>query len=380
MLDRPSRRANAPLGQLRTGVLSLRLATPDRESRRSVACAKRPLLPIVRGVDRPTQDVAHEGGDGEREPVRAVYTVGEAGHFLGVVALVNSLRLTGWIDPIYVVDCGFFDWQRELLASEVNLLAAAPNTAPHLLKVIGPLRRPARTMAVIDADIIVTRSLEPLFTRAEDEGKLIAVTDALADRFDPRWGERLGLGALRRRTYVNSGFLVAPLVLGRRIFGELERLQHLIDVRRSMIASGTPADPFFFLDQDVLNALLASSAVADDDVHEVPYGALPHPPFTGIAIVDAEALRLADGNGQQPFGLHHIQRKPWLARAASTAYSELLPRLWLADDLAIRLEPGRVPARFRPGVSGILAARYSEELRRLTRARRALGLRRPSSA
>ena len=49
------------------------------------------------------QGTARPAGD------RAVYTVGDARHFLGVVALVNSLRLTDWTDEIVVVDCGFTD-------------------------------------------------------------------------------------------------------------------------------------------------------------------------------------------------------------------------------------------------------------------------------
>jgi hypothetical protein len=309
----------------------------------------------------------------------AVYTVGDAAHFLGVVALVNSLRLTGWTDEIVAVDCGFEDWQQRLLSTDVQLLPAPKTDAPHLLKAVGPLRRPARAMAVIDADVVVTRSLEPLFRTAQDEQRLVAVTDALGDRFDERWGDALGLGPLRPRAYVNSGFLIAPLDLGRRIFGELERLQQLIDVRRSMIDEGTPADPFFFLDQDVLNALLASPTISEDDLHVLPYDAVPHPPFDGVAIADARALRLTCTDGDQPYGLHHIQRKPWLHHLPSTPYSELLPRLWLAEDLRLRLDPSRVPLRFRTGLAGALASRYTAQRVRVSRTRRALGIRRPSA-
>ncbi len=314
----------------------------------------------------------HAAGD------RAVYTVGDMRHFLGVVALVNSLRLTGWMEAIVVVDCGFAEWQRRLLSAEVQLLPAPPETAPHLLKAVGPLRRPARTMAVIDADVVITRSLEPLFRAAEDEMRLVAVTDALGDRFDTRWGDLLGLGQLRPRPYVNSGFLVTPLDLGRRILGELERLQPLLDVRRSMIGSGNPTDPFYFLDQDALNALLASTAVSDDDLHILPYDAVPHPPFAGIAVADARALRLTCMDGAQPYGLHHIQRKPWLHHLPATPYSELLPRLWLADDLPLRLDESHVPLRFRTGPAGALASRYTAQRVRVGHLRRALGIHRPT--
>ncbi len=332
---------------------------------------------IVRLVKRLADEFMQQGtarpaGD------RAVYTVGDARHFLGVVALVNSLRLTDWTDEIVVVDCGFTQSQRRLLSAEVQLLPAPQTAAPHLLKTVGPLRRPAGTMAVIDADIVVTRSLEPLFRMAEDGKRLVAVADALGDRFDTRWSDLLDLGPLRPRTYVNSGLLVTPLDLGQRIFGELERLQHLIDVPRSMVGSGEPADPFYFLDQDALNALLASSAVSDDDLHVLPYDAVPHPPFAGIEVADARALRLTWTGGVQPYGLHHIQRKPWLHHVRSTPYSELLPRLWLADDLPLRLDGSEVPLRFRPGRAGALASRYAAQRVHVGDARRALGIRRPS--
>ena len=377
MLERSPSPAYAPLEQLRVKQLLHRLGRRDLRFRRIVVYSPAPLPHIVRQVA--TLASAREDAVGDRPgPDRAVYTVGDGPHFLGVVGLVNSLRLTGWTEEIVVVDCGFAEWQRTLLAAEVQLLPAPPTAAPHFLKAMGPLQRPAQVMAVIDADVVITRPLDPLFRKAQDEQRLVAVADALSERFDERWGDLLGLGPLRPRTYVNSGFLITPMELGRRVFGELERLQHRIDVRRSMIASGTPEDPFYFLDQDALNALLASFMVSDDDLHVLPYETVPHPPFTGIAVEDAQALRLTCADGVQLYGLHHIQRKPWLHYMPSTPYSELLPRLWLADDLPLRLDRGAVPLRFRPGLAGAIASRCVAVDVRAARARRALGMRRRS--
>jgi hypothetical protein len=307
---------------------------------------------------------------------RAVYTVGDANHFLGIVALVNSLRLSGWNDEIMLVDCGLTEWQRGLAEREVRLLPAPASPAPHLLKVVGPMTRPAKTMAVIDADIVVTRSLDPLFAELASCEKLIAVTDALGERFDERWGALLDLGPLRRQPYVNSGFLIAPLALGLRIFRDLGSLQERIDIRRSMIGSGKPEDPFYFPDQDALNALLSSGRFQAADVHALPHAALPHPPFAGIRVADKTRLRLSTEEAIEPFGLHHIQRKPWLHAVPSTPYSQLLPRLWLADDLPLRLEASQVPLRFRPGSGGALAARWAAGRLQAQRTRRALGIRR----
>jgi hypothetical protein len=307
---------------------------------------------------------------------RAVYTVGDANHFLGIVALVNSLRLSGWNDEIVLVDCGLMTWQRRLAEREVTLLPAPASFAPHFLKIVGPMTRPARAMAVIDADIVVTRSLDPLFAEVATCGKLIAVTDALGERFDERWGALLDLGPLRRQPYLNSGFLIAPLELGLRVFRELGSLQERVDVSHSMIGSGKPEDPFYFLDQDALNALLVSRRFGAADVHTLPYAALPHPPFAGIRVADKARLRISVEGPIEPFGLHHIQRKPWLHAVPSTPYSQLLPRLWLAGDLPLRLKASQVPLRFRPGKGGALAARWAASRLRAQRTRRALGIRR----
>ena len=116
----------------------------------------------------------------------AIYAISDSRFFLGLVALVNSLRLQGHGQPIYVLDCGLADYQREMLSGEATLITAPAGTAPHLLKYLVPLQHPADIMILIDADIIVTRSLEPLI-EAADEGKIVAFTDKLHDRFDPRW-------------------------------------------------------------------------------------------------------------------------------------------------------------------------------------------------
>ena len=307
---------------------------------------------------------------------RAAYCVSNADHFLGAVALVNSLRLTGWHDQIVLVDCGLTKRQRDLLASEALLLPAPDSTPPHLLKVAGPLAHPAEVMVVLDVDMIVIRPLEPLLVEAAAAKRLLAVADVLSDRFDERWGELLGLGALRRQAYVNSGFLVAPFELGHRLFTEMERVQKRIDPESSMIAAGSPDDPFYFLDQDALNALLASSAFRREDVRVLDQSLLPLPPFEGLRIVDEQLLRLASVGGTEPFALHHYQRKPWLHSLGSNIYSELLPRLWLSPDLPLRLERADIPLRFRPGPAGAVGARFAASLAVAERFRRRLGARR----
>src|SRR5438067_2605739 len=119
----------------------------------------------------------------------SIYAVVERRHFLGAVALINSLRLHGHGQPIFLLDCGLDSEQRELLSKEATILEADRSTAPHLLKADAPLRCPDELMLLIDADIIVTQSLDPLIERAQ-RGKIVAFADRLV-RFDARWQQML---------------------------------------------------------------------------------------------------------------------------------------------------------------------------------------------
>ena len=278
-------------------------------------------------------------------------------HFLGAVALINSLRLTGWSDEIVVVDCGLEQEQRSLLESEARILPVADGPdPPQLVKVAGPLSYAAQTAVVLDADMIVTRPIEPLVEEVEQSGRMIAVADRLGDRFDERWGDLLGLGELRRHPYVNCGLLIVPDGVGGRLFRLWKDAQAHIELDRSLLGGGSPFDPLFFADQDVLNAVLASSRFTADELTVLDFGAAPHPPFPGLRIADVERLRVVRDDGSEPFVLHHIQRKPWMQPLPSSVYSELLPRLWLADDLPVRLSPDLVPSWFRGGAAGRVAA------------------------
>ena len=245
------------------------------------------------------------GATAAESTASAAYIVSDSRHYLGAVALVNSLRLTGWTSPIFLVDCGLSPPQRRLLERETRVLPAPERTAPHLLKTVGPLAHPADVMIVIDADILVTRPLNDLVTECSRTDRIIAVADFNHDRFDERWSELLGLGPLQRRQYVNSGFLVAPRALGMRIFAKLDETQRLIDLEQSMVGSGTPADPFYFLDQDVLNAIFSSQLVEHDEVRVLDHELVPDPPFRGVRIADARGIRCVSEGGVDPLALHH---------------------------------------------------------------------------
>jgi 3-mercaptopyruvate sulfurtransferase SseA len=58
-------------------------------------------------------------------PTAAFYAVSDSSYFLGAVGLINSLRLIGHLEPIYLLDCGLEEWQREAIEGEVTIVPDA---------------------------------------------------------------------------------------------------------------------------------------------------------------------------------------------------------------------------------------------------------------
>ena len=302
----------------------------------------------------------------------ALYAVANERHFLGLVALLNSLRLQRHEEPLLVADCGLADWQRDLLAPHVEVVTVARELPPHLLKPVLPRERPAKTMVLLDADLIVLRPLGELLGGA---AAVFAFTDPVAHRFHPEWSSLLGLPPLRPGPYLNSGLLVLSGTRARAILELVAEKQELVDVAGTRDRGGRPESPFYYADQDVWNAVLASS-LEPSELALLPADLAPHPPFRGLHPAAGGDLRFAYADGREPFVLHHVDRKPWLAATRMNAYSRLLPRLLLGEDVALRLEPAQVPARFRPGARAALARAGVEAGALAYRMRGRVGLRR----
>jgi hypothetical protein len=109
--------------------------------------------------------------------------------------------------------------------------------------------------------------------------------------------------------------------------------------------------PFYFADQDVVNAVLAA-LLTPDEILCLEHRLAPHPPFTDVAVVDEQQLSCVSRDGTHPYLLHHTLAKPWLKPTPVNAYSRLLPRLLFASDVALRLRPEQVPLRLRTGRLG----------------------------
>jgi hypothetical protein len=305
---------------------------------------------------------------------RAFYSVADAAHFPGVAALLNSLRLLGHDEPFFLVDAGLTPQQRSRLARHVTMLDPPARVHAVFLAPYGPIEHPAEVAILLDADIVVVRPLGALAACAE-AGRVVAFVNDPPNhhRFFPEWKDALGLGALRRRAYVNAGQLVIPDALARTFLPRWTEAQQRIGTARSRYGSATLGDPFYFADQDVLNALLAAY-VPDEAIEILEHGLAPHPPFAGLRLEDILTLRCRYEDGTSPFLLHHIMTKPWLGATRTTIYSRLLTRLLLHSDVAVPLEPRELPMRLREGpLAATDRARSHGQAAMRAEARRQLG-------
>jgi hypothetical protein len=289
----------------------------------------------------------------------AFYCVCSGIYFLGAVGLINSLRLLGHSEPIFVLDRGLSPVQRQLLAPHATVVAAPEDAEPFMLKTYLPARHPAEVMVLIDADMIVTRSLtEPI--KIALDGRVVAVEHP-HDRYFDEWGELLGLGSTRRHPYLSSGLVFLGGPIGRQVIHLMDGAQGVVDFERTQFrtdfpdypfiagAPSTTAEyPFFFADQDLLNAAVAAR-VPPECVVALDQRLAPLPPFDGVKVVDEQAVRCALDDGTVPYVLHHYLAKPWLELTHHGPYSRLLRRLLVGPRLAVRVPEADLPLRFRTG-------------------------------
>jgi hypothetical protein len=279
-------------------------------------------------------------------PGAAFYSVSDSRYFLGAVGMVNSLRLLGHREPVYVLDCGLTDAQRALLAPQANLVPAPSEAPPWLLKTVAPLRHPAEVMVLMDADIVATRPLTELIEIAS-HSRVVAFQNDI-DRFVPEWGELLDLGPVRRQPYLSSGFVALSASLGKLVLGLMEDRQDRVDFELTYWRRNVPEYPFLYGDQCVFNAILASR-VEPERIAALDNRLASNPPFRGLRVVDESTLRCAYGDGTEPYLIHHFTAKPWLESTFDGVYSRLLRRLLTGADLPVRVPKSWIPLRMRTG-------------------------------
>jgi hypothetical protein len=299
------------------------------------------------------------------EPGHVFYAIADASFFIGTVALVNSLRLTGNGGPVVVLDTGLRPEQRSFLERECRV--APVELDPGLLTVfvkpyVGALER-TRTVILIDTDVIVTASLAGLVAEAQT-GKICAFREAAPDddRHFPEWEQLFGLRARpRQQPYASGSFLALSMErwhwLTQRWWEICQAVQEERSKRPFLLRrEDVLVDPVGFNEQDVLNALLRSE-VPDEDVLLVEHQLAPSwHDRRRVDVLDAASLRCAV-DGLETLYLHCTGVvKPWQrwgwSRDSFDAFVKLLPRVLVADDVPLRLAPGDVPAWLRGGVSG----------------------------
>ena len=290
--------------------------------------------------------------DSSTDKTVAFYCVSSSMYFLGAVGMINSLRLQGHREPVFVLDCGLDDAQRELLGAEATVVKAPEDRQPFELKTHAARQNPRELMVLIDADMIVTRPLTPVLEAAADHG--VAAFENPVDRFVPEWSELLDLPPLRRRPYLCSGLVAMQGGLGGEVLDLMDDRQRRVRFERSYFGSRDQSYALMFADQDVLNAILASR-LEPEQVVGLDARLAPMPPFDELRVVDARRLRCAYPDGTEPYVVHQsLPWKPWLEPIYGGVYSRLLQRALAGPDVAIRVPERQIPLSLRYGTRGAI--------------------------
>jgi hypothetical protein len=308
-------------------------------------------------------------------------TIADEQFFLGAVALVDSLRLTGNGERVVVVDAGLTEQQRKVLAAECDIrepplsktgvFVVFLKAATHLLGLTG-------TVVLIDSDVIVTRPFSPIIEQAA-AGKICVVGSHANPnrRFPLEWGSTLGIdGEFRTQTNVGAGLIAFDIdrwtPFMQRWLDLCERVPpERADLPFELPGEAVAANPFAFPEQDVMNALLMSE-VPEERILDLGLEASPGPPHNDfVRVVDRSGLKCLIG-GEEPFLLHYWNHpKAWLPNArphlAFDAYVDLMARLLTADDVPLRLAPADVPVWLRDDLVGKFVRRAPRRARRAVR-------------
>jgi len=295
------------------------------------------------------------------------YTITDEAFFVGTVILLNSLRLTGNEGELVVLDCGLTPTQQERLGRHARVVPARRESGywGYPLKPFAWSPETDGVVVMIDSDMLVTGSLDPLVRDAE-RGRigvfvdLMAILGDLPNRSFSEWQTTFGLaGPLRQQPYVNAGLIAFSVAAWPHFLDRWRETCRLAaDASSDSRHRNLPwsENPFAYPEQDALNAILMSE-VAPDALALHDYALAPITEAReSVQLRDPVRLRCVN-DSRDTLLLHNTGRpKQWERRAwavgSYTAFAELLPRVLFSDDVALRLDPGEFPAWLRPGVSG----------------------------
>jgi len=290
---------------------------------------------------------------------RTYFTVADSLFFPGLVALLNSLHLTGNAGRLVVLDLGLLPHQRQILEGHVEFCPRPQRIFdnPLLSKPFPHLLNPEGVIVIIDSDIIVTSSLDEMMSLAA-AGHICMFSDETQDqRWFPEWGQAFGLRSpLRQESSQNSGFIALSAENWSWLLQRWWESCGKIPAACTRGRGASYSQPFWDGDQDALNALLMS---------EVPKGHLATwPQHVSYLLMDVEVTNRntleCRHRGKPAYLLHQTgSPKPWSPeawmRVERNAYVRLLPRLLFAPDIKVRLRPKDLPIWLRPSLAGTLS-------------------------
>ncbi len=298
----------------------------------------------ARGATRRTAP-AQGGPPSMSRASAAFYCVADERYFLGAVAMINSLRLNGHREPIYLLDC-----RAQRRPARAARRRGDDRQRPRRGAALPAQdRRPARSPGRGDGADRRRHDRLPLARRADRAGRARADrrrSRTTCDRFVEQWGELLGLGEARRGPYVSSGLVIAGGARGRRgdrAHGRASRRGRLrahplapkrpqlpVSVRRPGRAQRDPADRDRARGSVALDTRLA-----------------PTQPFSTLQLGSERWLRPVYPDGSEPILVHHVlPTKPWLQSGQGNVYTQLLSRA-LAPGLAIEVASDAIPLWLR---------------------------------
>ena len=261
--------------------------------------------------------------------------------------MINSLRLHGHDEPIFVLDCGLDAGAARAARAQATVVERRRRRAAMAAEDVAPLRHRAEVMVLIDADMIVTRPLAELIDPAAEGARR-----GIRER-QPPLRRRMGRAARPR-----PGTAAALRLLGT---GRVRAARpgttfcacSTTASTGSTSSSPSPAETcptirFCYPEQDVLNAILCS----DTDPRKIV--TLEHrlaatPPFDGLRISAQRPPQCTYPTARCRSCSTTSIRKPWLQRMRSNVYSRLLTGLLLGDDLPLRIAASELPPRLRSG-------------------------------
>jgi hypothetical protein len=290
-------------------------------------------------------------------PIR-FFTRADSKSFIGLLALVRSLRLQGHDEALTVLDLGLTAHQRSVLEGQCDVVRV-PGIArrhPWLVAPYPYLLNAEGTVVYLDCDVIVTSRLDHALAAAR-RGLVCAAPDP-ATRWFADWESIFAIKrSLRREVYVNSGFVAFStlyfLHLQRRWWECCDRMAQHLDTPPSGNATRlhchqNRANPIALPDQDALNALLMSEVPAGR-VQLLPKDAVGQGRRELAQIIVVDLRRLESGHAGRRTTLFHAwgRPKPWQAKAwrnlTRTPYVRFLRRLLSGADVRGPIDTKTVP-------------------------------------